>query len=134
MADTSTRSGLLWEVERILSECEIKPQILLMENVTQVHGAGNDGYFKQWQLRLEELGYQNYWQDMSAVDYGIPQTRNRTFMVSILGEYNYKFPKPMKLDLKLKDLLEANVDEKYYLSEKMINYISANGGGDIQKR
>ena len=120
---SGTRSGLLWEVERILSECEIKPQILLMENVTQVHGVGNDIHFKQWQLRLEELGYQSYWDDLSAVDFKIPQTRNRTFMVSILGDYNYKFPKRTKLDLRLKHLLESNVSEKYYLNNKMKKYI-----------
>lgn len=127
---SGTRSGLLWEVERILSECEIRPQVLVMENVTQVHGAGNEEHFKQWVLRLEEMGYQSYWNDMSAVCYGIPQTRNRTFMVSIHGEYNYKFPKPTKLKLRLKDMLESNVDEKFYLSQKMIEYISAVGGGN----
>ena len=123
MADTSTRSGLLWEVERILKECEVKPQILLMENVTQVHGLGNDEHFKAWQRELEKMGYSNYWQDMSATDYAIPQTRNRTFMVSILGNYNYNFPKKVPLKLRLKDLLESNVDEKYYLTNKQIEQI-----------
>ena len=123
MSDTSTRSGMLWEVERILSECyELGnlPQILLMENVQQVHGADNVEDFNKWQLRLEELGYKNYWQDLIATDYGIPQTRNRCFMVSILGDYNYTFPKTIPLKLKLKDLLEDNVDEKYYLSDRCI--------------
>ena len=120
MSDTSTRSGMLWEVERILTELEKKPQVLLMENVPQVHGADNVEDFNKWQLRLEELGYKNYWQDLIATDYGIPQTRNRTFMVSILGDYNYTFPKSIPLKLKLKDMLEDNVDEKYYLSEKML--------------
>ena len=120
MSDTSTRSGMLWEVERILSECENKPQILLMENVPQVHGEGNKEDFNKWQLRLEEMGYSNYWQDLIATDYGIPQTRNRCFMISILGDYNYTFPKPIPLKLKLKDLLEDVVDEKYYLSDKML--------------
>lgn len=124
---SGTRSGLLWEVERILGECEHKPQILVMENVTQVHGAGNEEHFREWMLRLEEMGYQNYWKDMTAVDYGIPQTRNRTFMISIYGNYNYSFPKKIPLKLRLKDLLESNVDEKYYLSNKMIDYISATG-------
>lgn len=123
---SGTRSGLLWEVERILSECDVKPQVLVMENVTQVHGAGNEEHFKQWMLRLEELGYQSYWNDMSATEYGIPQTRNRTFMVSILGDYNYKFPKKTKLKLRLKDLLENNVDEKYYLSDKLVNFFMYN--------
>ena len=118
MSDTSTRSGMLWEVERILTECkEIGnlPQILLMENVPQVHSQDNVEDFNKWQLILEQLGYSNYWQDLIATDYGIPQTRNRCFMISILGDYNYKFPKPIPLKLKLSDLLEDNVDEKYYL-------------------
>jgi DNA (cytosine-5)-methyltransferase 1 len=123
MSDTSTRSGMLWEVERILGECEELPDILLMENVTQVHGEGAIEDFNKWQLRLEELGYKNYWQDLIATDYGIPQTRNRCFMVSIRGDYNYTFPKPIPLKLKLKDLLEEKVDEKYYLSDKMLDYI-----------
>jgi DNA (cytosine-5)-methyltransferase 1 len=69
MSDTSTRSGLLWEVERILSECkEIGqlPQVLLMENVPQVHSTNNLQDFNKWQLRLEELGYKNYWQDLNG--------------------------------------------------------------------
>ena len=126
MSDTTTRSGMLWEVERILTECKeigTLPDVLLMENVPQVHGADNVEDFNKWQLRLEELGYKNYWQDLIATDYGIPQTRNRTFMVSILGDYNYTFPKPIPLKLKLKDMLEDNVDEKYYLSDSMKQYI-----------
>ena len=121
MTDTSTRSGMLWEVERILSELDEKPQILLMENVPQVHSTDNVEDFNKWQLRLEELGYKNYFQDLIATDYGIPQTRNRCFMISILGDYSYTFPKPIPLKLKLKDMLEDNVDEKHFLSEKMLN-------------
>lgn len=124
MADTSTRSGMLWEVERILNELKTTnslPQILLMENVPQVHGSDNVEHFNKWQLALENIGYKNYFQDLIATDYGIPQTRNRCFMVSILGEYSYTFPKPIPLELKLKDMLEDEVDEKYYLSDKMIN-------------
>ena len=101
--DGGTRSGLLWEVERILGEIAggglQLPQILVMENVPQVHGEGAKEDFNKWQLRLAELGYKNYWQDLIATDYGIPQTRNRCFMVSILGDYNYTFPKPISLIL-----------------------------------
>ena len=128
MSDTSTRSGLLWEVERILTECKelgSMPQILLMENVPQVHSLDNMSDFHKWQVRLEELGYKNYWQDLIATDYGIPQTRNRCFMVSILGDYSYTFPKPIPLNLKLKDMLEENVDEKYYLSNKQIESLES---------
>ena len=123
MSDTSTRSGMLWEVERILKECKNKPDVLLMENVPQIHSKKNISDFQKWQLSLEEMGYKNYWKDLIATDYGIPQTRKRTFMVSILGDYTYEFPKPIPLELKLKDLLEDNVDESYFLSDKQINDI-----------
>lgn len=127
--DTSTRSGMLWEVERILEECDkigTKPRILLMENVIQVHSPGeNLENFHKWQLKLESLGYKNYMQDLIATDYGIPQTRNRCFMVSILGDYSYTFPQPIPLKLKLKDLLEENVDKSYYLSDKQIKDIQS---------
>ena len=123
MNDTSTRSGMLWEVERILKELNelgTLPQILLMENVPQVIGTENVNDFNKWQTTLESLGYKNYHQNLIATDYGIPQTRNRTFMISILGDYSYTFPQPIPLKLKLKDMLEDNVDEKYYLSENAI--------------
>lgn len=123
---TGTRSGMLWEVERILKECKQLPQILLMENVPQVHSVDNTPDFNEWQFFLESLGYKNYWQDLSATDYGIPQTRNRCFMISLLGDFNYTFPQPETLKIRLKDLLEPAVDEKYFLSDRMINYICAN--------
>lgn len=97
-----------------------------MENVTQVHSKKNIEDFKKWINFLENLGYSNYYQDLNAKNYGIPQNRDRTFMVSLLGNYYYEFPKPFKLELRLKDMLEDEVDEKYYLSDKMIEYIVAN--------
>ena len=121
MGDTTTRSGMLWEVERILKECKDKPSILVMENVPMVHGKKNMESFTRWIASLESMGYNNYWQDMIATDYGIPQTRNRCFMVSVLNGKKYTFPSPVPLKLKLKDLLEDNVDEKYYLCEKAVN-------------
>ncbi len=117
---SGTRSGLLWEVERLLNECTELPQVLLMENVPQVHGKKNINDFNKWIEFLEGKGYTNYWQDLNAKDYGIPQSRNRCFMVSILGGCSYEFPKPVELKLTLKDVLEKEVDEKYYLSEKGI--------------
>lgn len=135
MSDTNTRSGMLWEVERILKECKERnelPQILLMENVPQVHNKKNIGDFKKWISSLEEMGYTNYWQDLIATDYGIPQTRNRTFMVSLL-EGSYKFPKPIPLETKLKDLLEEKVDEKYFLSDKMKEYIYKESTGNYDR-
>ena len=123
---SGTRSGLLWEVERILDECDELPQVLLMENVPQVIGTKNIEDFKLWRRKLESLGYSCYVQLLNAKDYGIPQNRNRCFMVSILGEYYYEFPQKKPLERKLKDMLEDDVDEKYYLSDEMVNYFIAN--------
>lgn len=117
---SGTRSSLLWEVERLLNECEELPQILLMENVTQVHGTKNKAHFDEWIAFLESKGYRNYWKDLNAKNFGIPQNRNRCFMVSVLGDYTYEFPKEFPLTLRLKDMLEKNVDEKFYLSDVAI--------------
>ena len=114
---SGTRSGLLWEVERLLNECTELPQVLLMENVPQVHGAKNKAHFDQWIAFLESKGYSNHWQDLNAKDYGIPQSRNRCYMVSILGDYAYEFPAPIPLEKKLGDVLDAVVDERYYLTD-----------------
>ena len=123
---SGTRSGMLWEVERILKECDTLPNILLMENVPQIHSQENKDDFILWQKELEKLGYRNYWEDLNAKDYLVPQNRNRTFMISILGDYFYEFPQKQKLVLRLKDLLESEVDEKYFLSDKMINFFKEN--------
>jgi DNA (cytosine-5)-methyltransferase 1 len=123
---SGTRSGLLWEVERLLNEMTELPQVLLMENVPQVHGKKNIDSFNEWIEFLESKGYKNYWQDLKATDFGIPQSRNRTFMVSLLGDYYYNFPKGFKLKYLLKDFLESEVDEKYYLSDKMISFFKNN--------
>lgn len=117
---SGTRSGMLWEVERILNECENLPQVLLMENVPDVIGSKNIAHFSKWLEKLESLGYHCYWKVLNAKDYGIPQNRERCFMVSILGDYYYEFPKKFQLENKLKDILENEVDEKYYLSSKAI--------------
>lgn len=117
---SGTRSGLLWEVERLLDECEELPQVLLMENVPQVIGQGNIEHFAKWQEKLEQLGYKNKWEILNAKDFEIPQSRERCFMVSILGDYYYNFPDTKPLKLRLKDMLEDKVDEKYYLSEEAI--------------
>lgn len=113
-----TRSGLLWEVERLLNETERLPDVLLMENVPQVHNNENFQAFRKWELFLETKGYKNYWQDINARHYGVPQNRNRCFMVSVLGDYGYTFPEAIPLEKCLADLLEADVPEKYFLSDE----------------
>lgn len=121
---SGTRSGLLWEVERLLNECDELPQILLMENVPQVHGQNNMEDFQDWIYFLEKKGYSSFWQDLNAKDYGVAQNRNRTFMVSLLGHFRYIFPEPLELNKIMKDYLEEEVDEKYYMtSQKVLDLI-----------
>lgn len=120
---SGTRSGLLWEVERILRECAelgALPDILLMENVPQVHGKKNLADFNEWLAVLEELGYYNIWQDLNAKDLGVAQNRNRCFCVSILGgkEGDYAFPKAVPLTKCMGDYLDEVVDEKYYINSE----------------
>lgn len=126
-----TRSGLLWEVERLLNEVENLPQVLFMENVPQVHGKKNVQDFEKWIDFLESKGYSNYWQDLNAKNYGVAQNRNRCFMVSILGKYKYEFPEPIELTKTMKDYLEDEVDEKYYIknekADKLIRQLIDNG-------
>lgn len=121
---SGTRSGLLWEVERLLNEVEYLPQVLLMENVPQVHGKKNIDDFQDWIAFLESKGYTNFWQDLNAKDYGVAQNRNRTFMVSILGPAKFEFPEPIELNKVMKNYLEDDVDEKYYVnSQKALDLI-----------
>ncbi len=115
---TGTSSSMLWEIERILMECNQFPQILIMENVPAVIDKMNIDDFNTWKLTLEKLGYINYFQLLNAKDYGVPQNRNRAFMVSILGNYQYTFPKKEKLNLRLEDLLEKNVGLNFFITEK----------------
>lgn len=127
----STRSGLLWEVERILKELHQSdkyelPQILMMENVTQVHGIAQQIDWKNWIQTLEDLGYVSFWSDLNAKDYGIPQNRERTLMFSFLkkefgSNIVYQFPKPFPLTKCLTDILEDVVDEKFYLTGELID-------------
>lgn len=121
--DSRTRSGLLWEVERLLKETKELPQILLMENVPGVLSEKNKKDFLEWCGVLESLGYTSKYKILNAKDYGIPQNRDRVFMISWFGEYYYNFPDKKPLSIMLKDFLERSVDEKYYLSEKNINCI-----------
>lgn len=128
---SQTRSGLLWEVERLLNETKNLPQILLMENVPQVHSKKNMVDFQKWINFLESKRYSNYWEDLNAKNYGVAQNRNRCFMVSILGNYKYEFPKPIELTKNIKDYLEDEVDEKYYINnekaDKLIRKLIGNG-------
>lgn len=114
-----TRSGLLYECERIIEGK--KPKYLLLENVKNLVGKKFKSQFDEWLKYLEGLGYTNYWKVLNAKDYGVPQNRERVFVVSILGEHElYKFPSKIELNKRVKDVLEENVDAKYYLSEDTV--------------
>lgn len=118
---SGTRSSLLWECERIIRA--VKPKYLLMENVKNLVGKKHVHNFNRWLKTLEMMGYWNFWQVLNAKDYGVPQNRERVFVVSILGGGHYLFPNKIKLEKRLKDILEPVVDEKYYLSDQMLQYI-----------
>ena len=122
-----TRSGLLLEVERLLlktKENGTLPKYLLLENVKNLVGKKFIKDFERWLSFLNNLGYYSNWEMLNAKDYGIPQNRERVFVVSSLENMYYNFPKQVELKSKMKDLLEEKVDDKYYLSEKLLKYFS----------
>ena len=126
-----TRSGLLWEVERLLNECDELPQILLMENVKQVISEKNLYDFRNWISFLLGKGYSSFYNVLNATEYGIPQNRERCFMISILGNYEYHFPKGFKLTRTMKDFMDETVDQKYYLSDEQVAKLKINNLNSI---
>lgn len=131
---SGTRSSIIWNVRDAV---KIKrPKYLMLENVKAMVSGKFVGMFNLWQLELERLGYANFAQVLNAKDYGVPQNRERIFLVSIHmdglsgldGKVRYHFPKPFPLERRLKDILEDNVDEKYYLSDKMLEQFQQTDG------
>lgn len=124
---SGTRSGLLWECERAIEA--LRPRYLVFENVPALVSEKFMPTFMAWAKVLAGLGYRNYWQCLNAKHYGVPQNRNRVFMVSIHGEgQQYFWPKPFKLERRLKDVLEEEVDEKYYLKDEVVKDFLFNVG------
>lgn len=126
---SGTRSSLLWEVQRLLLESQQQglelPDVLLMENVPLVLGLGNIDSFNEFRRFLHSLGYSNYTKVLNSSDYGVPQNRERCFMVSILGHYKYEFPAGIPLTICAADLLEEYHGEYITTpeSEKAINNV-----------
>ena len=115
--NSGTRSGLLWECQKVIATK--KPKYLLLENVKNLVGKRHKANFDLWLEWLVSQGYSNYWQVLNAKDYGVPQNRERVFVVSILGDdKKFHFPEKQDLSIRLKDLLEDSVDEKYYLKSE----------------
>lgn len=122
---SGTRSSLMYETIRIVSK--LKPKYVIWENVKNLVSEKHIHNFYNYIQRMRELGYKSYYKVLNAKDYGIPQNRERVFTISIRSDLHqvFEFPEPVELKLRLKDLLEDEVDEKYYLSEKMLNYCLA---------
>ena len=129
---SGTRSGLLWEVERLLlkaQEAGTLPKYLLLENVKNLIGKHHKANYEAWLAFLSGLGYTTYTKVLNAKNYGVPQNRERVFGVSILGGGDFVFPEPIPLDKRLKDILGEEVDEKYYLKESTIKSILSSTHG-----
>jgi DNA (cytosine-5)-methyltransferase 1 len=125
---SGTRSSIIWNVRDAVQTK--RPKYLCLENVKAMVSGKFVGMFNLWQRELERMSYVNFAQVLDSKHYGVPQHRERIFLVSIRadgleeleGNVRYYFPKPFPLERRLKDVLEENVDEKYYLSDKMLEY------------
>ena len=117
--NSGTRSSLLWECCKIIETK--KPKYLMMENVKNLVGKRHKENFLKFLEYLESLGYKNSWAVLNARDYGVPQNRERVFCISELNaKQNFVFPEPIKLKFKLNDILEEDVDERYYLKNGQV--------------
>lgn len=122
---SGTRSSIIWNVRDAVKTK--RPKYLALENVKSMVSGKFVGLFNLWQRELENLGYANFAQVLNSKNFGVPQNRERIFLVSIRIDDNdpmprYDFPKPMPLDKHLIDVLEDEVDEKYFISDKMLSY------------
>ena len=118
--DSGTRSSLMYETLRIVEK--LKPKYVIWENVKNLLSKKHRHNFDAYIEAMSELGYVSKYQVLNAKDYGVPQNRERVFTVSVLNENTFEFPEPILLDKKLKDILEDEVDEKYYISKAMMDH------------
>lgn len=119
-----TRSGLVWDAHKVIQDT--MPKVALCENVKNLTGKKFKAEFEAILANLEEIGYNNYWQVLNAKDYGVPQNRERVFIVSIrkdIDKGSFVFPEKQPLVLRLKDILDEEVEEKFYLSEANLKWL-----------
>jgi DNA (cytosine-5)-methyltransferase 1 len=125
--DDSAASALIWYTERAIEA--LKPKYLLLENVKGMITKKNKPDFDMWCETLKKHGYDNFYQVLNAKQFGVPQNRERVFMVSIRRDgatpESYTFPKPFPLERRLRDILEDSVDESYYLKQEQVDRIVA---------
>lgn len=130
---SQTRSSLLWEVERCLREK--RPRFAVMENVANLISVRFVENLREWMKRLEKLGYTNYVRKLNARDYGVPQQRERVFVVSILDDaFHFYYPAPSTLKKEVRDVLEKNVSEKYILDYDTVRKITKVKDGRLYVR
>lgn len=123
-----TRSGLFFEALRIIQRTQ--PKVAIAENVKALTGKKFSAEFKIVLDSLNEAGYNNYWRVLNAKDFGVPQNRERLFIISVRKDIDqgyFVYPNKLPLTIKLRDVLEQNVDEKYYLRDEQIQSIKASG-------
>lgn len=132
--DSGTRSSLMYESIRIINK--IKPKYVIWENVKNLLSAKHKPNFEKYLETLDNYGYNNYYKVLNALDYGVPQNRQRIFVVSIREDIKkrFSFPQPIELKLKLQDYLRDNAEDKYFVSDKMKVYISKTGGGGVSQQ
>lgn len=132
---SGTRSSLLWECRKAIAAK--LPKWLLMENVKALTFKKNIPHFNKWCDFLASLGYENHWKILNAKDYGVPQNRERVFMVSILGGGGYHFPDPVPLTKCLGDVLEDipkdGPGKKYYIKDEHLDYFKSHTAKDNQQ-
>ncbi len=129
---SGTRSSLMYETIRIVGK--LRPKYVIWENVKNVLSAKHKHNFDNYLTAMQSLGYTNYYEVLNAKDYGIPQNRERVFTISILNGKGFEFPQKQSLELRLKDLLEEEVDEKYYLSNEQVEKIKNSNFMQEKKR
>ena len=122
----TTRSSLMWYTLSIIKMAH--PKYVIWENVKNLLSSKNKHNFDSYLKIMDKLGYSNYYKILNSKHYGIPQDRERVLNVSIRKDIDtgYEFPKEIELTKKLKDVLEKNVDEKYYLSDELIAGLTTN--------
>lgn len=132
---TGTRSSLMWNTINIVTYC--KPKYVIWENVKNLLSKKHRHNFDSYLSIMESLGYNNYYEVLNAKDYGIPQNRERVYTVSIrkdIDNGNFVFPEKEELKLRLKDMLEDKVDEKYFLNNLQIEKIKSSKFVQEKKR
>lgn len=132
---SGTRSSLLWEVEKLIEFK--KPKYLMLENVKMLVSKKFKHTFDDWLKVLDNIGYNTYWKVLNAKDFGVPQNRERVFAISIrkdVDDKTFEFPKPFKLEKRLKDVLEPKVDKKFYLKSELVNrfkFVEGNSNSNV---